>query len=124
MITGVSIPGIDVPDSRGRTGLDRVGRLLPALPRTLLIWRDLARWWEQELPDGTSAVGVKLALLRRDPRFADHVREQGREVHAFTVNHPDDVRFLRELGVSAFTTDCLPEVHAALDEPLQPLAVA
>src|SRR5215217_1524124 len=26
MITGVSVPGIDVPDSRGRTGLDRVGR--------------------------------------------------------------------------------------------------
>ena len=70
------------------------------------------------------AARQRLADVRRDPRFADHVREQGREVHAFTVNHPDDVRFLRELGVSAFTTDCLPEVHAALDEPLQPLAVA
>ena len=32
MITGVSVPGIDVPDSRGRTGLDRVGRDLTGNP--------------------------------------------------------------------------------------------
>jgi nudix-type nucleoside diphosphatase (YffH/AdpP family) len=32
MITGVSTPGIDVPDSRGRTGLDRVGRDLTGNP--------------------------------------------------------------------------------------------
>ncbi|GAA1429911.1 glycerophosphodiester phosphodiesterase [Microlunatus lacustris] len=122
---GWHLPGSPVRVITGDLdGLDRVGRLLPALPRSLLIWRDLRRWWRQEVPDGISAVGVKLSLLRREPDFADHIRAQGREVHAFTVNHPDDVRFLRELGVSAFTTDCLPEVHAALDEPLRPLAVA
>ena len=32
MITGVSVPGIDVPDFRGRTGLDRVGRDLTGNP--------------------------------------------------------------------------------------------
>ena len=32
MITGVSVPGVDVPDSRGRTGLDRVGRDLTGNP--------------------------------------------------------------------------------------------
>lgn len=32
MITGVSTPGIDVPDSRGRTGLDQVGRDLTGNP--------------------------------------------------------------------------------------------
>jgi len=32
MITGVSVPGIDVPDARGRTGLDRVGRDLSGNP--------------------------------------------------------------------------------------------
>jgi nudix-type nucleoside diphosphatase (YffH/AdpP family) len=32
MITGVSAPGIDVPDHRGRTGLDRVGRDLIGNP--------------------------------------------------------------------------------------------
>jgi nudix-type nucleoside diphosphatase (YffH/AdpP family) len=32
MIVGVSVPGIDVPDHRGRTGLDRVGRDLAGNP--------------------------------------------------------------------------------------------
>lgn len=32
MITGVSVPGIDVPDARGRTGLDRVGHDLTGNP--------------------------------------------------------------------------------------------
>jgi nudix-type nucleoside diphosphatase (YffH/AdpP family) len=32
MITGVSVPGIDVPDHRGRTGLDQVGRDLTGNP--------------------------------------------------------------------------------------------
>jgi nudix-type nucleoside diphosphatase (YffH/AdpP family) len=32
MIARVSLPGIDVPDSRGRTGLDRVGRDLTGNP--------------------------------------------------------------------------------------------
>jgi glycerophosphoryl diester phosphodiesterase len=104
--------------------LDRLALLLPELPKSLLIWRDLQRWWDQEVPDGVSAVGVKLALLRLQPDFARHIREQGREVHVFTVNHPDDVRYCRELGVTAFTTDCPPEVHAVLDEPVPSFAVA
>src|SRR5215218_1001489 len=32
MITGVTVPGIDVPDHRGRTGLDRTGRDLSGNP--------------------------------------------------------------------------------------------
>jgi glycerophosphoryl diester phosphodiesterase len=103
--------------------LDRLGRLLPGVPRTLLLRRDLTPWWDAALPD-VPAVGVDLTLLRREPGFVEHLLNQGREVHAYTVNHPDDVRFLRDLGVSGFTTDCPPEVQAVLDEPLRSLAVA
>src|SRR4051812_6392643 len=31
-VVAVSVPGVDVPDSRGRTGLDRVGRDLTGNP--------------------------------------------------------------------------------------------
>ena len=104
--------------------LERLDRLLPGLPRTLLLRRDLAPWRAAPLPD-VDAVGVDLALLRRDPGFVEHMLNRGREVHAYTVNHPDDVRFLRDLGVSGYTTDCPPEVYAVLDEPpMRPLAVA
>ncbi len=104
--------------------LERLGRLLPALARTLLLRTDLTPWWDATLPD-VAAIGVDLSLLRRDPGFVEHLMEQGHEVHAYTVNHPDDVRFLRDLGVSGFTTDCPPEVRAVLDEPpFVPLAAA
>ncbi|SDR68650.1 glycerophosphoryl diester phosphodiesterase [Friedmanniella luteola] len=121
--------GWDGPDAPVRLitfdldSLERLGRLLPGVPRTLLVHRDLTPWWDCALPDVT-VVGVDLTLLRRDPGFVEHLLSQGREVHAFTVNHPDDVRFLRDLGVSGFTTDCPPEVHAVLDEPLRPSAAA
>jgi glycerophosphoryl diester phosphodiesterase len=104
--------------------LERLDRLLPGLPRTLLLRRDLAPWRAAPLPD-VDAVGIDLALLRRDPGFVEHMLNRGRDVHAYTVNHPDDVRFLRDLGVSGYTTDCPPEVYAVLDEPpMRPLAVA
>jgi nudix-type nucleoside diphosphatase (YffH/AdpP family) len=58
----VSVPGIDVPDSRGRTGLDRVGRDLTGNPDVIV--RDvelLASGWhvlrrttlERRRPDGS-----------------------------------------------------------------------
>ena len=122
--------GWDRPDSPVRIitfnldGLDRLGRLLPAVPRSLLVWQEVAPWWDQEVPDGISAVGVDLPLLRMEPRFAERVLEQDRELHCFTVNHAEDVRFCRDLGVSAFTTDCPPQVREVLDEPVERYAVA
>jgi nudix-type nucleoside diphosphatase (YffH/AdpP family) len=61
----VSVPGIDVPDSRGRTGLDRVGRDLTGNPDVVV--RDvelLASGWhvlrrttlERRRPDGSWTV--------------------------------------------------------------------
>lgn len=97
-------------------GLERLARLLPALPLSLLLQRDLTGWHDRELPGGISAVGVELGLLRREPSFAGRALERGHEVHAFTVNHPEDVRFCRDLGVSGYTTDCPPEVQQVLAE--------
>ena len=105
-------------------GLERLGRLLPSLPRSLLVWQDLAPWWDRELPAGISAVGVDLPLLRREPSFAERALGLGHEVHAFTVNHPDDVRFCHDLGVTGFTTDSPPQVREVLDTIVQPYAVA
>ena len=62
MITGVSVPGIDVPDSRGRTGLDRVGRDLTGNPDVVVTdvellasgWHVLRRTTlRRRRPDGT-----------------------------------------------------------------------
>jgi glycerophosphoryl diester phosphodiesterase len=91
--------------------LERFGRLLPDVPRSLLLEKDLGPWRGGELPDGVSAVGLDLVLLRRDPGYVARARAHGNEVHVYTVNDPDDIRFCRDLGVAGFITDA-PQVAA------------
>lgn len=102
--------------------LARLGRLLPALPRTLLVQRELAPWTDGELPAGVDAFGVDLKLLRLDPGFVERARRLGNDVHVYTVNHAEDVRFCRDLGVTGFTTDDPPRVRAVLAEDADDLA--
>ena len=91
--------------------LERFGRLLPDVPRSLLVEKDLGQWRGGELPDGVSVVGLELILLRKDPGYVARARAHGNEVHVYTVNDPDDIRFCRDLGVSGFITDA-PQVAA------------
>ena len=85
--------------------LERLAVLLPALPRTLLVEDDLEPWRSGVLPDGVRVVAPELVLLRDDPGFVQRARAQGNEVHVWTVNHPEDIRFCRDLGVTGFTSD-------------------
>jgi glycerophosphoryl diester phosphodiesterase len=94
--------------------LRRLGWLLPGLERTLLIEKDLGRWRDGKLPDGVGVVGPDLALIKEDPEFVQRSRLRGHQVHAWTVNEPDDVRFCRDLGVSVLTTDDPDRVAAVL----------
>lgn len=85
--------------------IERFGRLLPHLERSLLVEVDLERCRDGRLPADVHVVGVDVRLLRTDPGFVARARAHGNEVHAWTVNDPDDVRFCRDLGVTGFTTD-------------------
>lgn len=103
--------GWDGPDSPVRlisfslAALDRLGELLPSLARSLLVQTDLEPWRDGHLPEGLRVVGPDLELLRDDPGFVARAHAHGNEVHVWTVNHPDDIRFCRALGVSCLTTD-------------------
>ena len=94
----------------------RFGWLLPGLERTLLIEDDLGRWREGKLPDGVRVVGPALALIKEDPEFVKRSLHRGHQVHAWTVNEPDDIRFCRDLGVIGFTTDYPDRVASILAE--------
>ncbi len=96
--------------------IKRFGWLLPALERTLLVEDDLGKWRKGKLPDGVRVVGPDLLLLRDDPEFVARARKRGHEVHVWTVNEPDDIRFCRDLGVAGFTTDYPERVAEILAE--------
>lgn len=95
----------------------RFGWLLPGLERTLLIEDDLGRWRDGRLPDGVRVVGPDLKLIKEDPEFVERSVQRGHQVHVWTVNEPDDVRFCRDLGVTGFTTDYPDRVASILAEP-------
>jgi glycerophosphoryl diester phosphodiesterase len=94
----------------------RFGWLLPGLERTLLIENDLGKWRDGKLPDGVRVAGPDLVLIKEDPDFVNRSLQRGHEVHVWTVNEPDDVRFCRDLGVTGFTTDHPDRVAAILAE--------
>jgi glycerophosphoryl diester phosphodiesterase len=71
----------------------------------LLIEDDLGRWRDGRLPDGVRIVGPDLALIKEDPEFVLGHDTRNHQVHVWTVNEPDDIRFCRDLGVTGFTTD-------------------
>jgi glycerophosphoryl diester phosphodiesterase len=55
-------------------------------------------------------------LIKEDPEFVKRSVQRGHQVHVWTVNEPDDVRFCRDLGVTGFTTDYPDRVASILSE--------
>jgi glycerophosphoryl diester phosphodiesterase len=96
--------------------IKRFGWLLPGLERTLLIADDLGKWRDGKLPDGLRVAGPNLMLIKEDPDFVSRSIQKGHQVHVWTVNEPDDIRFCRDLGVAGYTTDYPDRVAAILAE--------
>ena len=94
----------------------QLGFLLPALPRVLLVEHQLGRWSAGRLPEGIKIIGPDLDLIKSDPGFVARAQANGNEVHVWTVNAPDDIRFCRDLGVTGFTTDYPDRVAEILTE--------
>ena len=90
--------------------LVKMREVLPELRRTFLI-SDLAAAGDGSLPDGVRIVGPDLEKVRTDPDWVGRMIAAGNQVHVWTVNTPDDVRFCLDLGVTGFTTD-YPDVVA------------
>lgn len=99
------------------SAIARMAALLPALPLTYLIG-SVGRW--QQVVDGEVqlrpdvAIGAGGRLLVEAPQLVGQVHDAGRECHVWTVNEPDDIRAVLDLGVDAVTSDHPDRVFAAL----------
>lgn len=87
------------------SAIRRFARLLPDVSRSFLIETDLGRWGDGSLPVGARTVGIDVNLLQIDPDYVRRAHDRGHEVHAWTVNEPEEIDLCRDLGVTGFTTD-------------------
>jgi len=103
------------PDSDGRSrarvmsfatsGLRRVHALAPEVPTVHLMRRVPLRLRDGQLPRGVLAMGPSLPAVRAHPDYVARVHEQGGQVHVWTVDRPEDVEFVTELGVDVIITN-------------------
>lgn len=97
------------------TALRRVKLLAPDIPTVLLIeWR-VPGLRDGMLPAGVPIAGPGLRVLQGDPGFVARAHARGNRVFVWTVNRPDEVEFVRRLGVDTIITDRPREVTMHLD---------
>jgi glycerophosphoryl diester phosphodiesterase len=87
------------------TSLRRLRRLAPLLPSVYLMERVPLRLRDGTLPAGAYAAGPSLRALRAFPDYVERVHAKGGEVHVWTVDAPEDVAFVRDLGVDVIITN-------------------
>ena len=103
--------GLDRPASRevspvtvmsfAPTSLRRIHAMAPELPTVYLMTRVPLRYRDGSLPARIDLAGPSLELLKAQPGYVDRVHALGNRVHVWTVDSPQDIAFVLELGVDA-----------------------
>ena len=70
------------------------------------------------LPAGVTSAGPGLHLLKTDPDFVARAHHRGHPVFVWTVDDPEDVRFVHRLGVDTIITNRPAATLAVIDERL------
>ena len=81
------------------TSLRRLHLLAPLLPSVYLMERVPVRYRDGHLPAQCGSAGVALSVLRQHPRYAARVHEAGNRLHVYTVDEPQDIDYVLDLGV-------------------------
>jgi glycerophosphoryl diester phosphodiesterase len=88
--------------SFAHVALRRMRLLAPDVPRVQLF---ATGHRSGKLSSGVRIAGPSLARLRSDPGLVEQVHRHGGQVYVWTVDAPDDIRYVTELGVDAIITD-------------------
>jgi glycerophosphoryl diester phosphodiesterase len=83
----------------------RIRRAAPLLPTVLLGETSRYLGGSAATTVGATAVGPSIATLREHPELVDRAAAQGRALYCWTVDHYEDVRYCREVGVAWVATN-------------------
>ncbi|OBB36323.1 MULTISPECIES: glycerophosphodiester phosphodiesterase [unclassified Mycobacterium] len=83
----------------------RIRRAAPMLPTVLLGETSRYLGGSAATTVGATAVGPSIATLREHPELVDRAAAQGRAMYCWTVDHFEDVRYCRDLGVAWVATN-------------------
>ncbi|MGV9801945.1 glycerophosphodiester phosphodiesterase [Mycobacterium sp. NPDC003449] len=83
----------------------RIRRAAPMLPTVLLGETSRYLGGSAATTVGATAVGPSIATLREHPELVDRAAAQGRALYCWTVDHYEDVRFCRDIGVAWVATN-------------------
>ena len=83
----------------------RVRRAAPMLPTVLLGETSRYLGGSAATTVGATAVGPSIATLRDHPELVDRAAAQGRALYCWTVDHYEDVRYCRDVGVGWVATN-------------------
>jgi len=97
------------------TALRRVKLMAPDVPTVLLMDRLLPLRRDGVLPAGVPVAGPSLRMLRALPEYVGRAHARGHRVYVWTVDEPDDVQFVLELGVDTIITNRPVDVIRHLD---------
>ncbi|HEV2885941.1 MAG TPA: glycerophosphodiester phosphodiesterase [Jatrophihabitans sp.] len=87
------------------TALRRIRQLAPSVPLTLLMERLIPLRRDGSLPAGVHIGGPGIRMLRAEPDYVKRAHQAGNRVFCWTVDEPEDVELVRELGVDAIITN-------------------
>ncbi|MCV7402964.1 glycerophosphodiester phosphodiesterase [Mycobacterium fragae] len=96
----------------------RVRRAAPMLPTVLLARSSLYLGSGAATAVGATAVGPSLATLREHPELVDRAAAQGRALYCWNVDHYEDAKFCRDVGVAWLATHHPGRVKAWLEDGL------
>ncbi len=83
----------------------RIRRAAPLLPTVLLGETSRYLGGSAATTVGATAVGPSIMTLRDHPELVDRAAAKGRAMYCWTVDHYEDVRFCRDLGVGWVATN-------------------
>lgn len=83
----------------------RIRRAAPMLPTVLLGETSRLLGGSAATTVGATAVGPSIATLRDNPELVDKAAAHGRALYCWTVDHYEDVRYCRDVGVAWVATN-------------------